>query len=167
MNLGRIQQIGSPLEIYGNPANLFVAGFIGSPPMNFLDCRLEQGEDQVYVCNDNFAFPLRPDLARRVGDLTGFGNLSGLEQQLVLGIRPEHIRLSPEAKANAVPAEVYVLEPQSNETIVDLKLGDLILKMRGDKREMGFRPQLSQQVWMEFQQDHLHLFDKGSEACII
>jgi len=160
MNLGRIQQIGSPLEIYGNPANLFVAGFIGSPPMNFSDCRLEQREDQVYVCNDNFAFPLRPDLARRVGSVF-------LRQQLVLGIRPEHIRLGPETGVNAIPAEVYVLEPQSNELIVDLKLGDLILKMRGDKREMGFRPQLSQQVWMELQQDHLHLFDKNSETCII
>ncbi|MDH7486184.1 MAG: ABC transporter ATP-binding protein [Anaerolineae bacterium] len=160
MNQGRIQQIGSPLEIYARPANLFVAGFIGSPPMNFLDCRLEQRQGQLYVCNDRFAFPLRPDLADRVGRVS-------LGQPLVLGIRPEHIRLSPEAQANAVPAEVYVLEPQSSELIVDLKLGDLILKMRGDKREIGFRPHLSQQVWMEFQQDHLHLFDKGTEVCIL
>ncbi|MBM4467051.1 MAG: ABC transporter ATP-binding protein [Chloroflexi bacterium] len=167
MNLGRIQQIGSSLEIYGNPANLFVAGFIGSPPMNFLDCHLEQREGQVYVCNDNFAFPLRPDLARRVEQTLKVSQTFRVSQQLVLGIRPEHIRLSPEAKANAIPTEVYVLEPQSNELVVDLKLGDLILKARGDKREMGFRPQLSQQVWMEFQQEHLHLFDKDSEDCII
>ena len=160
MRLGRIQQVGSPVEIYSNPANLFVAGFIGSPPMNFLDCHLEHREGQVYVQNDHFAFPLRPELAQRVGGIPA-------EKQLVLGIRPEHIQLSPEARVNVIPAEVYVLEPQSNELIVDLKLGDLILKMRGDKREMGFRPQLNQRVWMEFQQEHLHLFDKDSEACII
>lgn len=160
MRLGRIQQVGSPLEVYRNPANLFVAGFIGSPPMNFLDCRLEQRESQIYVRNNNFAFPLRPELAQRVSDIPS-------EQQLVLGVRPEHIQLSPEARPNTVPAEVYVLEPQSNELIVDLKLGDLTLKMRGDKREMGFKPQLNQKVWMEFQQEYLHLFDEGSEACLI
>ncbi len=160
MNLGCIQQVGSPVDIYSDPANLFVAGFIGSPPMNFLDCHLGRREGQVYVQNDHFAFPLRPDLAERVTDIAA-------EQQLVLGIRPEHIQLSPQARANAIPTEVYVLEPQSNELVVDLKLGDLILKMRGDKREMGFRPQVSQQVWMEFQQEHLHLFDKSSEDCII
>jgi len=160
MNLGRIQQVGSPVEIYSNPANLFVAGFIGSPPMNFLDCHLERREGRVYIQNDNFALPLRPDLAEKVADIAA-------ERRLVLGIRPEHIQLSPQASANAISTEVYVLEPQSNELIVDLKLGDLILKMRGDKREMGFRPQVNQQVWMEFQQDHLHLFDKESEVCII
>lgn len=160
MRLGRIQQVGSPLEIYSNPANLFVAGFIGSPPMNFLDCHLERREGQVHIRNDHFAFPLKPDLAERLTD-------TPVDQQLVLGIRPEHIQLSPQAGANAIPAEVYVLEPQSNELIVDLKLGDLGLKVRGDKREMSFRPQLSQEVWMEFQQEHLHLFDKDSEACII
>lgn len=160
MRLGRIQQVGSPVEIYSDPANLFVAGFIGSPPMNFLDCHLEQREGQVYVQNDNFAFRMKPELAQGVRDIP-------VEQQLVLGIRPEHIQLSPEARVNAIPAEVYVLEPQSNELIVDLKLGDMILKMRGDKREMGFRPQLNQKVWMEFQQEHLYLFDKGSELCIV
>ncbi len=163
MRLGRIQQVGSPVEIYSDPANLFVAGFIGSPPMNFLECHLERREGQVYVRNDHgyrLAFPLKPNLAERVADIAA-------EQQLVLGIRPEHIQLSPEARANAIPTEVYVLEPQSNELIVDLKLGDLIFKMRGDKREMGFRPQLNQKVWMEFQQGHLHLFDKGSEERVL
>jgi len=160
INLGRIQQVGSPVEIYSNPANLFVASFIGSPSMNFLDCHLERREGQVYVRNDNFAFPLRPDLAERVADIAA-------EQQLVLGIRPEHIQLTPQARANAIPTEVYVLEPQSNELVVDLRLDDLILKMRGDKREMGFRPQVSQQIWMEFQQGHLHLFDRDSEVCIV
>ena len=160
MRLGRIQQVGSPVEIYSDPANLFVAGFIGSPPMNFFDCHLEQREGQVYVRSANFAFPLKPELAHRVRGVP-------TEQQLVLGIRPEHIQLNTEARVNAIPAEVYVLEPQSNELVVDLKFGDLILKMRGDKREMGFRPRLNQEVWMEFQQEHLRLFDKDSEACII
>ena len=69
MRLGRIQQVGSPVEIYSNPASLFVAGFIGSPPMNFLDCHLEQREGQVYVQNDHFAFPLKPDLAEYLSAL--------------------------------------------------------------------------------------------------
>ena len=160
MRLGRIQQVGSPLEVYRHPANIFVAGFIGSPPMNFLDCRLERRGGQIFVRNDHFVFALEPALAQKVENIPP-------EKRLVLGIRPEHIQLSPEAKASAIPAEVYVLEPQSNELVVDLKLGDLALKVQGDKREMGFRPQLGQTVWMEFQQEHLHLFDKNSEVCII
>jgi len=160
MRRGRIQQVGSPVEIYSDPANLFVAGFIGSPSMNFFDCRLEQRDGQVYVQNDNFTFPLKLELVQKVRGVP-------TQKQLVLGIRPEHIQLSPEARVNAIATEVYVLEPQSNELIVDLKLGDMSLKMRGDKREIGFRPQLNQKVWMEFQQEHLHLFDKSSEVCII
>ncbi len=157
MRLGRIQQVGSPLEIYRQPVNLFVAGFIGTPPMNFLDCRLERRAGQTYVRNAHFTFPLSPELAAKMADVPP-------EQELVLGIRPENIKLSPESRAEAIPAEVYVLEPQSNELIVDLKMGDVALKMRGDKREIGFKPQIDQPVWMEFQQEHLHLFDKKTEA---
>ncbi|MGQ9627135.1 MAG: ABC transporter ATP-binding protein [Anaerolineae bacterium] len=156
MNRGRLQQAGTPIEIYEKPANLFVAGFIGTPPMNFLDFHLERCEGKTYVRNKYFSFSLKPELASALADVPP-------EQALVLGIRPEHIRIYPEERPDTVRAEVYVLEPQSNELIVDLKMGDMLLKMRGDKREFGFRPRIDQPVWMEFRQEHLHIFDKLTE----
>jgi ABC-type sugar transport system ATPase subunit len=87
-------------------------------------------------------------------------------KELILGVRPEHIRVKPQPEEGALQVEVYVLEPQSKDLIVDLKLGDLILKAKNDKRELGFRPKVGQQVWVEFLQEHVHLFDKYTEQCL-
>jgi len=155
MNLGRIQQVGTPEEVYRWPVNLFVAGFIGTPPMNFLECQLYRENDQLILRNRNFSLPLAPELrARAEGIPAG--------RPLIAGLRPENVRLSPVERPASIPAEVYVLEPQSNEVIVDLKLGELVLKAREGKQELGFKPAVGQRVWMEFQQEYLHLFDQQS-----
>jgi multiple sugar transport system ATP-binding protein len=156
MNLGRILQVGTPTEVYNWPVNLFVAGFIGTPPMNFLDCRLVREDGQAVLRNEDFSVAVPPSLADQLQDVAP-------DQPLVLGVRPEHISLSPVAQDDSIASEVYVLEPQSNELIVDLKMGDQVLKMRGDKRELGFRPQPGQMVWMTFHPHHLYLFDKESQ----
>jgi len=156
MNQGRILQVGSPQEVYSRPADLFVAGFIGTPPMNFLSCRLVREGDQVVLRNEHFSVPLPPALADQLREVAP-------NRPLVLGVRPEHIRLSPVPQADSIASEVYVLEPQSNELIVDLKLGDQVLKARGDKRELGFRPQVGQPVWMTFHPHHLHIFDQETQ----
>lgn len=84
-------------------------------------------------------------------------------QELILGVRPEHVRVTSRPEEDAIPAEVYVLEPHSNELVLDLKMGDLILKAREDKGELGFKPEVGQQVWMEFLQNAVHLFDRETE----
>lgn len=156
MDMGHIRQIGSPQEVYQYPNDLFVAGFIGTPPMNFIECRLEQGESRVMLHNTHFSLLLQGNLAARAGSVPD-------GKELILGIRPEHLRVRPQPIEGAIPVEVYVLEPQSNELILDLKLGDLIIKARNDKREFDFRPRVGQQVWVEFLQDYVHLFDRESE----
>lgn len=153
MNQGRIQQVGTPEEVYRWPVNLFVAGFIGTPPMNFLECQLYRENDQLILCNRDFSLPLAPELCARAQDIP-----SG--RSLIAGLRPENVRLSPVEWPASIPAAVYVLEPQSNELIVDLKLGEQVLKAREDKQELGFKPEVGQRVWMEFQQEYLHLFDR-------
>jgi multiple sugar transport system ATP-binding protein len=108
MNHGHIEQAGAPLELYDRPANLFVAGFIGSPAMNMLQGRTEGG---AFVDAAGTRWPLPQ----------GHGVADGTE--IVYGIRPEHLRLDP----GGVAARVHVVEPTGSETQVVLKVGETTL----------------------------------------
>ncbi|MDR6819927.1 multiple sugar transport system ATP-binding protein [Neorhizobium sp. 2083] len=103
MNGGVVEQVGSPLELYDRPANLFVAGFIGSPSMNILSGRIENGS---FRTADGTAFVV-PGLER-------FGS-----RDVRLGIRPEHLSLD----AGGLAAEIVTVEPTGSETQVVLRLG--------------------------------------------
>jgi multiple sugar transport system ATP-binding protein len=115
MNKGRIEQIGAPNELYHNPATRFVAGFIGSPAMNFLPCRLEETGDKLSIrLTDRIAFPLPPVRAARYKNIPR-------NEQLLLGIRPEHIaEVRPHAEPGIEPfdAVLDVTEPMGMETLV-------------------------------------------------
>jgi multiple sugar transport system ATP-binding protein len=115
MNRGRIEQIGTPNDLYHNPATRFVAGFIGSPAMNFIPCRLEELAGHLHIrLTDRIAFPLPAKRAARY---------QGVEQneKLLLGLRPEHVA---EAKTNQEPgAETFdavldLTEPMGMETLI-------------------------------------------------
>jgi multiple sugar transport system ATP-binding protein len=115
MNHGRIEQIGTPNELYHRPATRFVAGFIGSPAMNFVACRLEDVGGKLHIrLNDRLAFPLPPNRAAR------YQNVARGEK-LMLGLRPEHIT---EAKQHSEPGvETFetvldVTEPMGMETLI-------------------------------------------------
>jgi multiple sugar transport system ATP-binding protein len=105
MNAGNIEQIGAPLELYDHPNNLFVAGFIGSPAMNFLRGRVEGGS---FRAEGGATLPLP-------GKANGSGHGNGAEgKPIVYGVRPEHFQLS----ADGLPATVHVVEPTGSETQV-------------------------------------------------
>ncbi|MFK0206491.1 ABC transporter ATP-binding protein [Agrobacterium sp. NPDC090283] len=101
MNAGRVEQCGAPLELYDRPANPFVAGFIGSPAMNFIKGRLTADGFEA----DGVVLPLPP------------GHVSG---DAIYGIRPEHFELSEQG----LPATVLLVEPMGSETQVTMMLGD-------------------------------------------
>ena len=84
-------------------------------------------------------------------------------KEVILGVRPEHIIVNPQPREGAVESEVYVLEPHSNELVLDLKLGEQVLKAREDKDDLGFRPRVGQRVWMECRQKAVHLFDPETQ----
>ena len=105
MNAGNVEQIGAPLELYDRPANLFVAGFIGSPAMNFFPGRVEQGQFRVA---DVF-MPLPPGATAKDGAAVTYG------------IRPEHFRIANDG----VPATIRVLEPTGSETQVMARIADI------------------------------------------
>jgi multiple sugar transport system ATP-binding protein len=159
MRQGIIQQVGTPAEIYNQPANLFVAGFIGTPSMNFVQCTLQRRGDEVRLKNTNFTLTLPDRYWEHVDRLQ-----EGIE--LVFGVRPEHIRIFAEKIPDTVAVEVDVVEPQGTEYIVGLKLGEEVLKARQDRRGMGFRPGVGHIVYARMLVDKLHLFDKESEQSI-
>jgi multiple sugar transport system ATP-binding protein len=104
---GKVEQIGAPLDLYDRPANLFVAGFIGSPAMNVLKGRIAAGAKPMFKAENGIEMPLASAPQASDGRPASYG------------FRPEHLRLA----SDGVPAEVVVIEPTGSETQVMLKLG--------------------------------------------
>ncbi|WP_448954124.1 ABC transporter ATP-binding protein [Labrys neptuniae] len=104
MHDGIVEQIGAPLELYDKPANLFVAGFIGSPAMNFIKGRLDPADSSRFIAQDGSVLP-----ARALREASG--------KPLVYGLRPESVRIGP-----GIPMTVVVTEPTGSETHMTAKL---------------------------------------------
>jgi multiple sugar transport system ATP-binding protein len=150
MNFGKIQQIGSPKEIYEQPRNEFVAGFIGEPPMNFAPCELVREDGGFYLLSPSFRVKLGPHSQDRLALYEGL-------PQVKLGIRPEdvEIRLSP--GENTAGATVDFVEPQGDRTILIVKLADgeiFLVEVAAD-----FRPDMGQAVHLRFDLKHVHIFE--------
>src|SRR4051794_23866754 len=115
MNAGLIEQVGSPNDLYHSPATKFVAGFIGSPAMNFIPCKLEQAAGALRLrLSDKLSFPLPSDRTARYTSQVGKANL-------VLGLRPEHIaetRPPTEPNQHDFDMMIDVVEPMGMETLV-------------------------------------------------
>jgi multiple sugar transport system ATP-binding protein len=114
MNKGRIEQIGTPNELYHKPATRFVAGFIGSPAMNFIPCRLEETSGHLNIrLADRLSFPLPPARAARYQKVPR-------EDKLLIGIRPEHLTepRAPEPGIETFETVLDVTEPMGMETLV-------------------------------------------------
>ena len=136
MKKGRLQQFDTPLNIYNHPANRFVAEFVGSPSMNFIDGRVERG----YFLSESLKVPInQPDSV------------------LTLGIRPEHVHVLTQPEEGAIPASVYVTELMGNETFVFLSVGPhrLIARASAD-----FRAAVESRVWLRLETEKAHFFDK-------
>ena len=153
MDLGVIQQIGTPQEVYNNPVNLFVAGFIGNPSMNLISGELSREEGKFFLVSKEVKIPIPPKLGRKLEK----GNIAG---EIVLGIRPEHIFLFPEAIQDSVEAEIIEVLPQNNEFIIDLSCDSFSFKVRKDKEVLGFHPQVGQKSWFTLNEEKTYFFDK-------
>ena len=134
LNGGRVEQIGAPLELYDRPANVFVAGFMGSPAMNLLPARVAGG---------------RLTVAGQVLDGTGLP-----EGALTFGIRPEDIALTP-----GEAARVEVIEPTGSETHLTLDLGGEALTVVTRERQ-ALTP--GDRIGVAFDRRRAHLFDAGT-----
>lgn len=159
MDQGAIQQTGTPQEVYNNPLNLFVAGFIGNPPMNFIPGKIYREEGKLFLVNSKTKIPLSSKLGKKLEE-------KGVVGEIILGIRPEHILLFPTANTNSVEAETVEVLPQNNEFIIDLDCASFSLKVRQDKGILGFRPQIDQKIWFTLNEEKVYVFDKETTARI-
>ena len=140
MDKGAIQQIGTPDEIYNDPANTFVAGFIGSPPMNLIEGRLESG---TFTAPGVEVFGLD---ARKAGRVT-------------LGVRPEDCRVT-EAQGH-LTGSVYGVEPTGEKTYLTLDLGGKLVEVAADRT---YRAELNSTARVEFDLSRVLMFDTETGA---
>ncbi|QIH10273.1 MULTISPECIES: ABC transporter ATP-binding protein [unclassified Pseudomonas] len=153
MKDGIIQQFGTPQQIYNEPANLFVASFIGSPPMNFIPLRLQRQEGRLLALLDSGQARCELPLGPRDAGLE--------EREVILGIRPEQIALAP-AEANGLPsirAEVQVVEPTGPDTLVFVTLNGtkVCCRLAPDQA-----PAAGQNLTLQFDPARVLLFDAQS-----
>jgi len=150
MNNGKIQQVGTPLEVYDKPANVFVAQFIGTPPMNFFDAVVRDGQLEAA----KFSIPVP----------AGRNVTNG--QKVLVGVRPENILPSHETGRGAtarVRAVVDIVEPIGHQAVVHSRIGDDLLVAAFDSHVM---PKMGDEIDLVLELDALHLFDAGTEQRI-
>jgi multiple sugar transport system ATP-binding protein len=160
LRAGNCQQIGTPDAIYHQPANTFVAGFVGNPSMNLLAGRISgaagsgPGGADVAVQLDNNAgrVPLRGALAALA--------LAAPAAEVVLGVRAEDIHFVPQTEPEALPTTVYAVEPLGDRYIYDLQLGRYVIKVKASP-SLILEP--GQPAWITCDPDHLHLFDATTQ----
>lgn len=150
MRDGVLEQMGSPLELYDRPANKFVASFIGSPSMNFLDGTIERSGAGYRFRSDN-------GMTLPVDDK--YGALAG--QALALGVRPEHFQLEAEAFDGAVPVTVSVVEPTGSEAAFVLRSGqDEVIAVKRGRNDYA----LGSTVWIKPENGTMHFFGADEMA---
>jgi ABC-type sugar transport system ATPase subunit len=152
MHQGRLIQVGTPLEVYHHPETTLVAGFVGNPPMNLIPCRLERTPETLFLVGEGFRLALGSLQERVPADLpTG--------EELVLGIRPEHISLSDTESPHLIRGQVYAVQPLGAETLVTLQVGETSVSVRLFTDE----PPLSGQMWFRPDPDRIHVFRTSGE----
>ena len=150
-NRGVVQQVGTPLELYDQPVNVFVAGFLGSPPMNFLEAEVVDGPDGVRVAGEGFSFPVSRD---------GMALTRG--RRVTVGLRPEDIVLEPAADHPSA-THVTLVEPMGSATIVYVPLGGQLIAIQTEK-ETDLAP--GSPVGIGVARGRLHLFDGATERSL-
>ena len=153
---GILQQVGTPEDVYDSPRNMFVAGFIGSPPMNMLEGTLVKKDENIGIDLGISMFEL-PNRAKEAVK-------EAKRSEVVLGIRPEHITITKKHQKNAVEAKVSFLELIGRELHVHLTAGEKTLIAIAKPTQ---RLKVGQKVWLAFDERKIHIFDKKTEEALI
>ncbi|MFA5059122.1 MAG: sn-glycerol-3-phosphate ABC transporter ATP-binding protein UgpC [Candidatus Omnitrophota bacterium] len=160
MKDGKIQQCDDPIAVYDNPANKFVAGFIGSPPINFLNGRIIKKERKYYFDEGKFQVKLIEEMFDAIAPFEG--------KEVTFGIRPEDIydklfasEASPE---NTARATCEVVEPMGSEVYLYLNTGRHTFIARVGAHD---RPEVNRDMDLVFDMSKVHFFDKETEKTII
>src|SRR5919199_6463402 len=154
MNVGQLQQVAQPLELYNKPANLFVAEFIGSPPMNFLSVQFTA---PLLIYHPQFRFTLPDIWAKSLQQYDG--------RRLILGIRPEHLSIHPPATKN-LSVQVEIVEALGHETYLRVCLTDAPAARMQVRVPPERSIRVGEELWLAIAHDKIHLFDPDTELAI-
>ena len=155
MKDGRVQQIGEPLELYGRPANKFVAGFIGSPAMNFVEVAISGSGEALWAEAAGLRIRVPQEISTRVRSQSG--------QRLTLGVRPEAVRIANGVDDYSFATAVDVLEPLGNEILLNFRAGGVPMVARVDP---GVRVKAHDNIRLALDPERLHFFDAKTETAI-
>ncbi len=162
---GVLQQVGTPHEIYNRPQSLFVAGFMGSPTMNLLDAEItaHEGKTILKLSHTDIRMTLSQQQQNHL-------NRNTQDNGYVFGVRPEHIKASKEQFGRNIAADVHLIEPLGSVNILDLVLGTnqethepILLRVR---THPTFQVGIGDTVWLDFEEEQMHLFDQKTEQAI-
>jgi multiple sugar transport system ATP-binding protein len=152
MSQGKIMQVGRPMEIYEQPANLFVAGFLGSPPMNLLEGEWSDGVFRA------------PGVTIPLNGSAEIVNKAASGHEIILGMRPEDVHIAAAGDdEGAVRGEVYTIEPLGDETLLDIKLGEALVRARVGPAEPWREGDV---VSVTFDDSRVHIFDAETEEAL-
>jgi multiple sugar transport system ATP-binding protein len=159
INKGLLQQIDTPQNLYDQPTNLFVAGFIGSPAMNFFPGKLRRDDGKLIVETSDFTVQIPPSRAKPYEGHAG--------KDVIFGIRPENIHdvdfVPPNIDTDKVAVKVDVTELMGNEIFLYLVSGKNTFVARVDPRS---KMRIGQETSVAFDMDNIHIFDAASEQAI-
>jgi multiple sugar transport system ATP-binding protein len=157
MKDGLVQQVGEPLQLYGSPANRFVASFIGSPAMNFAEVSVVDAGAGLWAEAPGLRIRIPPSKADTLRRHAG--------RKVVLGVRPEALRLANGADGAdyAFASTIEVVEPLGNEILLDVRAGNHPLVARVDP---ATRVKVHDSVRLALDPERLHFFDASSEAAL-
>jgi multiple sugar transport system ATP-binding protein len=159
INKGLLQQIDSPQNLYDNPNNLFVAGFIGSPAMNFFPAKLRKDNGRLMVDGSTFAIAIPDEFAKPYQSPAG--------KNVIFGIRPENIHdpnfVPPNVHTETIESQVDVTELMGNEIFLHMLSGQNTFVARVDPRS---KLRVGEKVQIAFDMDSIHIFDAETEETI-
>jgi ABC-type sugar transport system ATPase subunit len=147
---GKLQTFCSPDELYDHPQTVFIAGFVGNPPMNFIEVEVNRVNGDFRTCRDDFEVVIPADL----------GEKAASKGKVIMGIRPEDITIAGEG----VPGEAYVVEPLGRDDLVDVLVGDIHLHVLADP---ALSLKIGDKVKLRFNTAKLQFFDPQTEQSLL
>jgi multiple sugar transport system ATP-binding protein len=156
MNKGLLNQIAHPIEIYHKPTNRFVAGFVGSPPTNFVDCSLVEKNGKAYLDAGTFQLDIT--------DLASIVKEKATSSEVTIGIRPEDISASKTPRQDDImQGKVYVIEPLGAEIIIDTMVGETMVRAVAPP---DFKVDMGDDIYLFVNKQKMHIFDRKTEVAI-
>ena len=152
MNMGQLQAFDVPEALYDRPRTLFVASFIGNPPMNFIDVEVSRTEGAFIAQTENFNLNIPGERGEKAASHPG---------KVIMGIRPEDIAISP---GGELSGEVYMVEPMGRENLIDVRVGEHSLIIL---TAAATNPKPGEHVKLTFNTENVQFFDPQTEKSLL